>query len=58
MNDDLFFCLVLGFVKMKFNIKCFIELYVEFEDGSIVINVDVVVLVIGWFLVWVLKKNS
>lgn len=48
MNDDLPLRLASGSVKMKPNIKRFTESHVEFEDGSIVTNVDVVVLATGY----------
>lgn len=51
VNDDLPLRLASGSVKMKPNIKRFTESDVEFEDGSVVTNVDVVVLATGWFLV-------
>lgn len=48
LNDDLPLRLASGSVKMKPNIKRFTESHVEFEDGSIVTNVDVVVLATGY----------
>lgn len=56
MNDDLPLRLASGSVKMKPNIKRFTESHVEFEDGSIVTNVDVVVLATGWLLVGASKN--
>lgn len=55
LNDDLPLRLASGSVKMKPNIKRFTESHVEFEDGSIVTNVDVVVLATGWLLVRTFK---
>lgn len=56
VNDDLPLRLASGSVKMKPNIKRFTESHVEFDDGSIVTNVDVVVLATGWLLVRTFKN--
>jgi dimethylaniline monooxygenase (N-oxide forming) len=47
VNDDLPLRLASGSVKLKPNIRRFTETGVEFEDGSCLDNVDVVVLATG-----------
>lgn len=48
INDDLFNRIICGFIKIKFNVKKFIKIGVEFEDGMFEDDIDVVILVIGY----------
>lgn len=48
VNDDFFNRIISGNVIIKFDVKCFIELVVEFDDGMIEDDIDVVFLVMGY----------
>lgn len=48
VNDDFFNRIISGNVIIKFDVKCFIELVVEFDDGMVEDDIDVVFLVMGY----------
>lgn len=48
VNDDFFNRIISGNVIIKFDVKYFIELVVEFDDGIIEDDIDVVFLVMGY----------